>query len=59
MVDVFVVGHLWWEFGACGSFGDAGVAAVASGRVGSFQDFGDGLTDTQGQSVRGKNPRAR
>ncbi len=43
MSDVLVVEGFSWELGAAGSFGDAGVGAVASGRVGTFEDLGDGV----------------
>lgn len=39
--DVLVRERFSGESGCCCSFGDAGVGAVASGRVGSLQDLGD------------------
>jgi hypothetical protein len=41
--DVVVVKGFSWEFGAAGSFGDAGVGAVTSGRVGTLENLGDGV----------------
>jgi hypothetical protein len=58
VVDVVVVEGFSWEFGS-GSFGDARIGAVASGRVGSLEDFGDGVLCAGGDSFRGKNPPAR
>ena len=57
--DVVVAVAFSRERGAGGAFGDAGVGAVAFGRVGALQDFGDGVTQAGGESVRGKNPPAR
>ncbi len=57
--DVGVVERFSWEFAAAGSFGDAWVGAVASGRIGALEDFCDGVSDAGGESVRGKNPPAR
>ena len=57
--DVVVIEGFSGEFGAAGSFGDAGVGAVASGRVGALEDFCDGVSEAGGESVRGKNPPAR
>ena len=57
--DVVVIEGLSGEFGAAGSFGDAWVGAVASGRVGALEDFCEGVPEAGGESVRGKNPPAR
>jgi hypothetical protein len=57
--DVVVVEGFSWEFGGGCSFGDAGVGAVASGRVGALQDFSEGVAQAGVESVRGKNPPAR
>ena len=54
MPDVGVVERFSWEFAAAGSFGDAWVGAVASGRIGALEDFCDGVSDAGGESVRGK-----
>ena len=60
VADVFVVECFSGELVSSGSFGDAGVGAVASGGVGSLvEDFGDGVADAGGQAVRGKNPPAQ
>ena len=59
MSDVPVGEHFSWEFAAAGSFGDARVGAVASGRVGALEDFCDGVPEAGGESVRGENPPAR
>lgn len=59
VVGVVVVEGFSWEFGAAGSFGDARVGAVASGRVGPLEDLGGGVPRAQGEPVRGKNPPAR
>jgi hypothetical protein len=59
MSDVLVVEGFSRELGATGSFGDAGVGAEASGRVGTLEDLGDGVAQAGGESVRGKNPPAR
>ena len=57
--DVVVVETFSGEFASAGSFGDAGVGAVASGRVGTLEDLGDGMAQAGGEAVRGKNPPAR
>jgi hypothetical protein len=59
VIDVVVVEGFSREFGATGSFGDARVGAVASGRVGALEDLGDGVSSAGGDSFRGKNPPAR
>ena len=59
MPDVGVVEALSGEFASAGSFGDAGVGAVPSGRVEAGEDLGDGVPKASGESVRGKNPPAR
>ena len=59
VIDVVVVDGFSREFGATGSFGDARVGAVASGRVGALEDLGDGVSSAGGDSFRGKNPPAR
>ena len=59
MSDVLVVEGFSGEFGAAGSFGDAGIGAVASGRVGTGEDLCDGVAQAGGEAVRGKNPPAR
>ena len=41
------------NFVSPGSFGDAGVGAVASGRVGALEDLCDGVPAAGGESVRG------
>jgi len=57
--DVVVVESFSGEFASAGSFGDAGVGAVASGRVGAVEDLSEGVPEVGGESVRGKNPPAR
>ena len=57
--DVVVVESFSGELASAGSFGDAWVGAVASGRIGALEDFCDGVSDAGGESVRGKNPPAR
>ena len=59
MSDVVVVEAFSGEFASAGSFGDAGVGAQASGRVGAVANLGDGVPGAGGESVRGKNPPAR
>lgn len=59
MSDVSVVQGFSGELGAGGSFGDAGVGAVASGWVGPLEDLDYGVVQAGGESVRGKNPPAR
>jgi hypothetical protein len=59
MSDVLVVEGFSRELGAAGSFGDARVGAVPSGRVGSLENLGDSVMQASGESVRGKNPPAR
>lgn len=54
VADVSVVECFSGELVSSGSLGDAGVGAVASGGVGSLEDFGDGVADAGGQAVRGK-----
>jgi hypothetical protein len=41
--DVVVVKGFPWKLGAAGSFGHAGVGAVASGRVGTLENRCDGV----------------
>jgi hypothetical protein len=57
--DVLVVEAFSGEFGAAGSFGDAGVGAEPSGRIRALEDLCDGVPEVGGESVRGKNPPAR
>ncbi len=59
MSDVLVVEGFSRELGAAGSFGDAGVSAVASGRIRALEDFCEGVPEVDGESGRGKNPPAR
>src|SRR5258705_12938824 len=59
MSDVLVVEGFSRELGAAGSFGDAGVGAVASGRVGTLEDLCDGVAQAGGEADRGENPPAR
>jgi hypothetical protein len=57
--DVVVVEAFSGEFASAGSFGDAGVGAESSGRVGALEDLCEGVPEVGGESVRGKNPPAR
>jgi len=41
--NVAVVKGFPWKLGAAGSFGHAGVGAVASGRVGTLENLCDGV----------------
>jgi hypothetical protein len=59
VVDVVVVEGFSGEFVPAGSFGDAGIGAVASGWVGTVEDLCDRVSGAGGESVRGKNPPAR
>jgi hypothetical protein len=51
---VVVVEALSREFASAGSFGDARVGAVPSGRVRAGEDLGEGVSEVGGESVRGK-----
>jgi hypothetical protein len=57
--NIVVVETFSGEFASAGSFGDAGVGAESSGRVGSGEDLCEGVPEVGGESVRGKNPPAR
>jgi hypothetical protein len=57
--DVVVVESFSGELASAGSFGDARVGAVASGRVGAGEDLSEGVPEVGGEAVRGKNPPAR
>ena len=59
MSDVVVVEAFSGELASAGSFGDAGVGAEPSGRVGALADLGESVSGAGGESVRGKNPPAR
>ena len=58
MVDVVVVEGFSWEFPS-GAFGRAWASTVASGRVGSLENLGDGAAEADSEPLRGKSPPAR